>query len=212
MLVEYLPMETEYLANGMVTVCEGESGAWVVHSASPAFYGHVVATNIFGDAYVIPAVDTLENIRKCLGAVSVQLPTNNTGFKRKEESIKLPTREQLWSDCFSKDRGVTGRFFEAQSNFNNDPFLEEIDHYAAFSVNEVKRFCEGASIEDFGLDDKQKSAWLDDRSVSGNLREYHSRLNAGQLYTYLKEQVCILAVKHYYECTKANIIRPSGLE
>jgi hypothetical protein len=35
----------------------------------------VVATDAFGDAYVIPAVDTLDNIRECMGAISVQLPS-----------------------------------------------------------------------------------------------------------------------------------------
>jgi hypothetical protein len=53
----------------------GDSGSWVVHAAAPELYGHVVATNVFGDAYVMPALDVLENMRQCLGVTSVTLPT-----------------------------------------------------------------------------------------------------------------------------------------
>lgn len=58
-------------------VSPGDSGAWVVHSAAPSVYGHVAATNALGDAYVMPAIETFENIRDCLGAVSVTLPDAN---------------------------------------------------------------------------------------------------------------------------------------
>jgi hypothetical protein len=46
-----------------------------VHSTSHHLYGHIVATNPFGEAYMIPALDTFENMRECLGATSVTLPT-----------------------------------------------------------------------------------------------------------------------------------------
>jgi hypothetical protein len=55
-------------------VCEGDSGAWVAHSAAPEVYGHVVATDILGDAYVTPSVDTFQEIKECMGAKSVRLP------------------------------------------------------------------------------------------------------------------------------------------
>ena len=55
-------------------VCEGDSGAWVVYQAGLQVYGHVVATDILGDAYVMPAVDTLDEIRDCMGAKFVRLP------------------------------------------------------------------------------------------------------------------------------------------
>lgn len=58
-------------------VLEGDSGAWVVHAAASELYGHVVATSVFGDAYVMPATDTLENIRQCLGATLVCLPNED---------------------------------------------------------------------------------------------------------------------------------------
>ncbi|KAH8773329.1 hypothetical protein BGZ57DRAFT_763572, partial [Hyaloscypha finlandica] len=55
-------------------VCDGDSGAWVVYQAGLQVYGHVVATDILGDAYVMPAVDTLDEIRDCMGAKFVRLP------------------------------------------------------------------------------------------------------------------------------------------
>lgn len=45
-----------------------------MHNAAPELYGHLTATDIFGSAYVIPALNTFDNIRDCLGAVSVTLP------------------------------------------------------------------------------------------------------------------------------------------
>ncbi|KXH41905.1 hypothetical protein CSIM01_02741 [Colletotrichum simmondsii] len=54
-------------------VREGDSGAWVVCSAYHEVFGHIVAADMFGDAYVLPLEDTFEAIRKSLGAASVQL-------------------------------------------------------------------------------------------------------------------------------------------
>ncbi|KAF2679287.1 hypothetical protein K458DRAFT_393978 [Lentithecium fluviatile CBS 122367] len=67
--VNAYPLE---LADGLVNY--GDSGAWVVHHAAPALYGHVVAIDAFGEAYVLPALETLDNIRDCMGAESVTLP------------------------------------------------------------------------------------------------------------------------------------------
>lgn len=66
---------------------QGDSGAWVVHVANSELYGHVVATNVFGQVYVIPVLDTFENMRACLGAVSVGLP-DARGLMRARESAK----------------------------------------------------------------------------------------------------------------------------
>jgi hypothetical protein len=55
-------------------VRDGDSGAWVVHSHSPEVYGHVVATDLFGDAYVVPILDTFHEIKDIMGAAHVSLP------------------------------------------------------------------------------------------------------------------------------------------
>ncbi|PMD34915.1 hypothetical protein L207DRAFT_128873 [Hyaloscypha variabilis F] len=70
-------------------VCEGDSGAWVVHHAGLEVFGHVVATDILGDAYIMPAVETFDEIRDYMNAASVKLPSygednnNNTSVVTK---------------------------------------------------------------------------------------------------------------------------------
>ncbi|KAJ4362385.1 hypothetical protein N0V83_010478 [Neocucurbitaria cava] len=93
------------------TVREGDSGAWVVHAAAPDLYGHVVATNIFGDAYVMPALQTFENMRECLGATSVTLP--NTG--------DLARLEGTETSLASADQH---NLFESSKRRTHPPFLE----------------------------------------------------------------------------------------
>jgi hypothetical protein len=66
-------------------VSPGDSGAWVVHVANSELYGHVVATNALDQIYVIPVLDTFENIRACLGAISVELP-NAEGLMKASNS------------------------------------------------------------------------------------------------------------------------------
>lgn len=56
-------------------VSDGDSGSWVVDELRLGVYGHVVADDAFGDAYVIPMDDILADIRRCFGAVLVDLPT-----------------------------------------------------------------------------------------------------------------------------------------
>ncbi|KAK1729556.1 uncharacterized protein BDZ83DRAFT_36104 [Colletotrichum acutatum] len=54
-------------------VRSGDSGAWVVGSSSYDVFGHIVATDMFGDAYVVPLDQTFNDIQKSTGAISVQL-------------------------------------------------------------------------------------------------------------------------------------------
>ncbi|KAJ4387899.1 hypothetical protein N0V93_008502 [Gnomoniopsis smithogilvyi] len=53
----------------------GDSGSWVVAESCLGVYGHVIADDVFGDAYVIPMPDILDDIRQFLGASSVGLPS-----------------------------------------------------------------------------------------------------------------------------------------
>ncbi|RYP28249.1 hypothetical protein DL767_007299 [Monosporascus sp. MG133] len=57
------------------SVSDGDSGSWVVDPATFEVYGHVVATDMFGDAYVIPLIRTLADIQRCFGAKCVDLPS-----------------------------------------------------------------------------------------------------------------------------------------
>ena len=67
----------------------GDSGAWIVHVANSELYGHVIATNSLDQVYVVPVLDTFENMRTCLGAVTVGLP-NAEGFM-KASSSSMPS-------------------------------------------------------------------------------------------------------------------------
>lgn len=58
-----------------MSVAEGDSGAWVVGSPIADVFGHVVATDMFGDAYVFPLDETFQDIKKSLGAKSAHLPS-----------------------------------------------------------------------------------------------------------------------------------------
>lgn len=55
-------------------VADGDSGAWVVNPVSMEVYGHVVATDVTGDAYVVPLWRSLEEMRQRLGVEAVGLP------------------------------------------------------------------------------------------------------------------------------------------
>lgn len=67
--------ERRSLADLSLSVCNGDSGAWVVHSNSPEVYGFVVARNHFGDAYAVSIIEAFEDIKACTNARMVALPT-----------------------------------------------------------------------------------------------------------------------------------------
>ena len=55
-------------------VGDGDSGAWVVNPVSMEVFGHVVATDVTGDVYVVPMYRSLEEMRGRLGVEAVDLP------------------------------------------------------------------------------------------------------------------------------------------
>ncbi|KAK3316007.1 hypothetical protein B0H66DRAFT_560105 [Apodospora peruviana] len=58
------------------SVQDGHSGAWIINPISCEVYGHVVATDITGDAYMIPLHSSLAEMKSLLpGIESVDLPT-----------------------------------------------------------------------------------------------------------------------------------------
>ena len=52
----------------------GNSGSWVVDEQSYGVYGHLVASDALGEAYVVPFNQILLDIKYSLGAVSTRLP------------------------------------------------------------------------------------------------------------------------------------------
>ncbi|KAK3361736.1 hypothetical protein B0T24DRAFT_671373 [Lasiosphaeria ovina] len=67
--------EREDKTPDQIPVQDGDSGSWVVNPISMKVYGHVVATDFTGDAYVIPLHSTLAEMREVLDIESVDLPT-----------------------------------------------------------------------------------------------------------------------------------------
>jgi hypothetical protein len=53
----------------------GDSGGWVVEYLTLEVYGHLVASDVLRDGYVIPLLDTLEDIRERTHAQEVGLAT-----------------------------------------------------------------------------------------------------------------------------------------
>ncbi|KAE8443140.1 hypothetical protein EG329_002309 [Mollisiaceae sp. DMI_Dod_QoI] len=54
----------------------GDSGAWVVDLASNQLYGHVVASDVFGVSYIVPAFDVFRDIQLRLSFKTVKLPSS----------------------------------------------------------------------------------------------------------------------------------------
>jgi hypothetical protein len=100
-------------------VCEGDSGAWVAHNAAPEVYGHVIATDILGDAYVMPSVDTLQEIKECMGAKSVRLPLGGSIISAKAETATISK-----SNATSKSRSMNMQDFESATNLPSTSYTE----------------------------------------------------------------------------------------
>ena len=71
----------------------GDCGSWVVDSVTHEVYGHVIASDAFGDAYVIPLDNTFRDIRQQLAADQVCLPTEREVLKwiERRNNIVLPS-------------------------------------------------------------------------------------------------------------------------
>ena len=55
----------------------GESGSWVLDDQNHGVYGHLVASDVLREAYVVPFDKIVLDIKNRLGAVSVHLPSRN---------------------------------------------------------------------------------------------------------------------------------------
>ncbi|KAF2259286.1 hypothetical protein CC78DRAFT_586118 [Lojkania enalia] len=169
-------------------VRDGDSGAWVVRNAAPELYGHVVATDALGDAYVIPVPNTFDNIRDCMGAASVQLPRSsdfahfhtNTSPTVAERPQTMPEKKRL------------RRIYDDPRNNPTLPdpwgiFLQVSD--ANYQGEEIREFCDNVAMLDSTshIGSPQRKAWLDDREYqTSRSRGYPGSLLASQLQQYLR--------------------------
>ncbi|KAI1311641.1 hypothetical protein F5Y03DRAFT_284940 [Xylaria venustula] len=70
---EFVETHDVVLDNGY-SLKPGDSGSWVICLTTGEVYGHVVSTDMFGEAYVMPLDDTLRDIQAHLRATYVGLP------------------------------------------------------------------------------------------------------------------------------------------
>jgi hypothetical protein len=78
-----MPLSTLLIETEIVN---GDSGAWVIDAETHKVYGHLIAKDMFGDGYIIPLESTVEDIRSCMDALRVKLPT--------QENVRLFQRDQ----------------------------------------------------------------------------------------------------------------------
>jgi hypothetical protein len=183
-------------------VAEGDSGAWVVHAAASELYGHVVATDALGDAYVLPALATFENMRECLGAAAVTLPTTyDLGHRKSSGNPLRPSKKRLPKKArrgFPRttvhdlrgliynrkhlDKFLYDCWEELRSERNFiDYFLQPFEiSTPCWEATIVKRYMEQAL--------KSSEIRLDDRKVgTKDSHQYVNTLSVGELYSYLRE-------------------------
>lgn len=67
----------------------GDCGSWVVDDQTYEVYGHVVASDVLGEAYVVPLHATLQDIATRLAARSVSLPTEFDIHQSLEQQSKM---------------------------------------------------------------------------------------------------------------------------
>ncbi|KIN03192.1 hypothetical protein OIDMADRAFT_86110, partial [Oidiodendron maius Zn] len=63
-----------YYTNILIDLQIGDSGSWVIDDMSHEVYGHVVASDSFREAYVMPISATFEDMKSHLQVQSVCLP------------------------------------------------------------------------------------------------------------------------------------------
>ncbi|KAF5611875.1 uncharacterized protein FSUBG_1902 [Fusarium subglutinans] len=68
------------------SLSSGDSGSWVVDAKTSVLYGHIVSTDAFGEAQVMPIRSTLDSIRIHLNAARVFLPNSDEIRLLQEES------------------------------------------------------------------------------------------------------------------------------
>ena len=142
----------------------GDCGSWVVDSVTHEVYGHVVASDAFGDAYVVPLDNTFRDIRQQLAADQVCLPTEDEVLRWIEpyESIQAPRSH---SSLDVRAANVLPGFSEdARYEFEcrPDPFAPRIpeshedsslgfEHEIAFSAFESEIYDERLKVTNTGL-------------------------------------------------------------
>ena len=103
---------------------QGDSGSWVVDQQTGHVYGHLIASDNWGGAYVAPLHDTFAEIRKHFSSAIISLPT------AEEVSVKASAKQEYEdkhdnSDSTSMFERDTGNASKSRDAFGvkqeNDP-------------------------------------------------------------------------------------------
>ena len=110
----------------------GDCGSWVVDSVTHEVYGHVVASDAFGDAYVIPLDNTFRDIRQQLAADQVCLPTEREVLdwvqqRNNMQTCKMTSTMDLCADFTLPDLPENLQFILPQEMASPAPQSEDFD-------------------------------------------------------------------------------------
>ncbi|RYP20431.1 hypothetical protein DL765_002807 [Monosporascus sp. GIB2] len=78
------------------TVVDGDSGSWIVDPESFEVFGHIVASDILGDIYVVPICDSFKDIKERLHCSSVTLPTADDIHRATSPAKLKVTEDPSW--------------------------------------------------------------------------------------------------------------------
>ncbi|KAK6535591.1 hypothetical protein TWF694_002046 [Orbilia ellipsospora] len=100
----------------------GDCGSWAVDVETDELYGHVVASNAFGEAYVIPIQSSLSQIKYSLEADEISLPVASAlAVNASKEDVEIFLGKAYQDTTSSDDRSSTS-FFKWSTD---DDFLTE---------------------------------------------------------------------------------------
>ncbi|CVL02937.1 uncharacterized protein FPRN_00187 [Fusarium proliferatum] len=103
----------------------GDSGSWVVDAKTSMLYGHVVSTDAFGEAQVMPISSSLDSIKLHTSATRVFLP-NTDEIRMLQETSRIPVstnpESSLISDAYIHDLGYVADTATIPPSHKRKPF------------------------------------------------------------------------------------------
>jgi hypothetical protein len=126
-------------------LCDGDSGSWVASPVSMEVFGHVVATDMTGDAYVIPLHESFAEMGEVLPGV---------------EAVGLPTTADLLDAALRASAGVVG------GPPRETMLVEDCAESRERRASEVFLLCDGWKLRD----QKRSSLYHDGDSGYGSTR------------------------------------------
>ncbi|KAH8672453.1 hypothetical protein BGZ61DRAFT_537085 [Ilyonectria robusta] len=114
------------------SVSSGDSGSWVIDPVRGKIYGHIIATDMLGEVYVIPLESIFEDIRRYYQANSVQI-SSLSDFVTKRKSLgnqaeHMAERSDLTSSRVSGPEGVPESSREGQATKPSSPMPQPVVH------------------------------------------------------------------------------------